>query len=110
MVGEQLLGRPRTHLPDGIFAANDSLAMGIMQAISSKSDLRIPQDVAVVGYDDIDFASSAGVPLSTVRRPREVFGRSAVDLVRDQAESTEALPVRTIVIQPELIIRESSQR
>ncbi|MCX7522527.1 LacI family DNA-binding transcriptional regulator [Microbacterium sp. STN6] len=109
-VGEQLLGRPRAELPDGIFAANDSLAMGIMQAISSESELRIPEDVAIVGYDDIDYASSAGVPLSTVRRPREVFGRSAVDLVRDQAESTESLPVRRIVIQPELIIRQSSQR
>jgi LacI family transcriptional regulator len=108
--GEQFLGRPRAEWPDGIFAANDSLAIGIMQAISSGSDLRIPQDIAVVGYDDIDFASSAAVPLSTVRRPREVFGRSAVDLVRDQAESAEALPVRSIVIQPELIVRQSSQR
>jgi LacI family transcriptional regulator len=108
--GEQLLGRARMNWPDGIFAANDSLAIGIMQAISSGSDVRIPEDVAVVGYDDIDFASSAAVPLSTVRRPREVFGRSAVDLVKDQAESSEVLPVRSIVIQPELIVRQSSQR
>lgn len=108
--GEQLLTRPRKHLPDGIFAANDSLAMGIMQAISSSSDVRIPEDIAIVGYDDIDFASSATVPLSTVRRPREVFGRSAVDLVKDQAMSSAPLPVRSIVIQPELIVRESSKR
>jgi Transcriptional regulators len=108
--GKHLLGRARKNWPDGIFAANDSLAMGIMQAISSGSDVRIPEDIAVVGYDDIDFASSAAVPLSTVRRPREVFGRSAVDLVRDQAEASEALPVRSIVIQPELIIRQSSRR
>jgi LacI family transcriptional regulator len=108
--GEQLLGRSSRDRPDGIFAANDSLAMGIMQAISSGSDLRIPRDIAIVGYDDIDFASSAAVPLSTVRRPREVFGRSAVDLVRDQGDSTETLPVRSIVIQPELIVRASSKR
>lgn len=109
-VGEQLLSRPRKLWPDGIFAANDSLAMGVMQAISSGSDVRIPEDIALVGYDDIDFASTAAVPLSTVRRPREVFGRSAVDLVKDQAESSEALPVRSIVIQPELIVRASSKR
>lgn len=108
--GEQLLNRGRRDLPDGIFAANDSLAIGIMQAISSGTDIRIPEDIAVVGYDDIDFALSSAVPLSTVRRPREVFGRSAVDLVRDQAESPEPLPVRTIVIQPELIVRQSSRR
>jgi LacI family transcriptional regulator len=108
--GGQLLGRARTKWPDGVFAANDSLAIGIMQAISSGSDIRIPEDIAIIGYDDIDFASSAAVPLSTVRRPREVFGRSAVDLVRDQAESTDALPVRSIVIQPELIVRQSSMR
>jgi LacI family transcriptional regulator len=108
--GEQLLRRPKKDWPDGIFAANDSLAIGIMQAITSGSDMNIPRDVAIVGYDDIDFASAVAVPLSTVRRPREVFGRSAVDLVRDQAESSEPLPVRNIVIQPELIVRKSSQR
>jgi LacI family transcriptional regulator len=108
--GEQLLGRAKKDWPDGVFAANDSLAIGIMQAISATSGLRIPEDIAIVGYDDIDFASSAAVPLSTVRRPREVFGRSAVDLVRDQAESKEDLPVRSIVIQPELIVRQSSLR
>nr|WP_281289403.1 LacI family DNA-binding transcriptional regulator [Lacisediminihabitans profunda] len=108
--GEHLLSKGRQDLPDGIFAANDSLAIGIMQAISAGSDIRIPEDIAVVGYDDIDFAASAAVPLSTVRRPREVFGRSAVDLVRDQAESAEPLPVRSIVIQPELIVRQSSRR
>jgi LacI family transcriptional regulator len=108
--GEQFLARPKKDWPDGVFAANDSLAIGIMQAISSGSDLTIPGDVAIMGYDDIDFASAVAVPLSTVRRPREVFGRSAVDLVRDQAESSEPLPVRSIVIQPELIIRQSSQR
>jgi LacI family transcriptional regulator len=108
--GEQLLRRPKKDWPDGIFAANDSLAIGIMQAITSGSDMNIPRDIAIVGYDDIDFASAVAVPLSTVRRPREVFGRSAVDLVRDQAESSEPLPVRNIVIQPELIVRKSSQR
>jgi LacI family transcriptional regulator len=108
--GEQLLSRAKKDWPDGVFAANDSLAIGIMQAISTGSDIRIPEDIAVVGYDDIDFASSAAVPLSTVRRPREVFGRSAVDLVRDQAESPEPLAVRSIVVQPELIVRQSSQR
>ncbi|MFF1572317.1 LacI family DNA-binding transcriptional regulator [Leifsonia sp. NPDC058292] len=108
--GDQILSRPRRQWPDGIFAANDSLAMGIMQAITRDSDLRIPQDIAIVGYDDIDFAASAAVPLSTVRRPREVFGRSAVDLVNDQAESSERLPVRKIVIQPDLIVRQSSKR
>lgn len=108
--GEQLLSRARSDWPDGVFAANDSLAIGIMQAFSSGSDLRIPEDVAIVGYDDIDFAASAAVPLSTVRRPREVFGSGAVDLVRDQAESKETLPVRSIVIQPELIVRQSSKR
>lgn len=109
-VGDELLGRPKSLRPDGIFAANDSLAIGIMQALSSGSDIRIPEDIAVVGYDDIDFASSAAVPLSTVRRPRDVFGRSAVDLVTDQAASSESLPVRSIVIQPELIVRASSKR
>ena len=108
--GEQVLARPASERPDGIFAANDSLAMGLMQAFAADGSVRVPQDIAIVGYDDINFAASAAVPLSSVRRPREVFGRSAVDLLRDQAESPGETTVRNIIIQPELIVRASSLR
>jgi len=109
-VGDAIAARPQRDRPDGIIAANDSLAIGIMQALTARPGIRIPADIAVVGYDDIDFAASATVPLTTVRRPRHILGRTAVDLVRDHAEAADPLPVRRIVIQPELVVRASSLR
>ncbi|MFF1344588.1 LacI family DNA-binding transcriptional regulator [Streptomyces sp. NPDC058322] len=109
-VGEVIAARRPAERPDGIVAANDSVALGLMQSLGNRAGLRVPADIALVGFDDMEFAATTTVPLTTVRRPRDIFGRTAVDLVRDQAEADGPLPVRTIVIQPELIVRESSLR
>ncbi|WP_330434093.1 LacI family transcriptional regulator [Streptomyces sp. NBC_00825] len=109
-VGEAIAARRPAERPDGIVAANDSVALGLMQSLGNRAGLRVPADIALVGFDDMEFAATTTVPLTTVRRPRDIFGRTAVDLVRDQAEADGPLPVRTIVIQPELIVRESSLR
>ena len=60
--------------PDAIFAANDLLAIGILQALMLPGGLRVPQDIALIGYDDIDFASASVVPLSSIRQPAGVIG------------------------------------
>ena len=49
---------PKSARPDAVFAANDLLAVGLLQAFSSDSAIRVPEDIAMVGYDDIDFASA----------------------------------------------------
>lgn len=108
--GDVIVARAARERPDGIIAANDSVALGLVQSFGGVPGLRIPSDIALVGYDDMDFAATTLVPLTTVRRPRDMFGRTAVDLVRDQAEADVRLPVRTIVIQPELVVRASSVR
>jgi LacI family transcriptional regulator len=108
-IGAAIAARPAAQRPDGIFAANDSIAIGVMQMLVS-SGIDIPRDIAIVGYDDIDFATSAVVPLTTVRRPGELLGRAAVDLMADQAEFEGPSGVRDLVIQPELILRASSLR
>ncbi len=109
-IATEIAERSTADRPDGIFAANDSLAIGLLQAFTSSGALRVPEDIAIVGYDDIDYAATASVPLSTVRRPSEAFGRSAVELLRDQAEDPEHFAVRNTVIQPELVVRRSSLR
>ncbi|HEX5727860.1 LacI family DNA-binding transcriptional regulator, partial [Microbacterium sp.] len=68
VLGEQVAALPPDERPDGIIATNDLLAAGIVQGLLS-SGLRVPQDVAVVGYDDIEFATFAAVPLTTIRQP-----------------------------------------
>jgi LacI family transcriptional regulator len=67
----------------------------------------VPDDVAVIGYDDIDFARSAAVPLSSVRQPSADIGVTAIDLLLTAAESPDAEP-RHVVFRPELVARAST--
>ena len=63
-----------------------------------------------MGYDDIDFASAAMVPLSSVRQPRHQLGRTAAELLIEEADEPGGHKHRQVVFEPELIVRESSQR
>jgi len=73
-----------------------------------RARLHIPGELALVGYDDIDFASATVVPLTSIRQPSDLIGRTAVDLLVEQLEPGMAEP-RQVVFQPELVIRESSR-
>ncbi len=75
-VAHRLLDLPQP--PDAIFAASDTQAMGVLQAARERG-IRVPEQLAVVGFDDIDIADYIG--LTTVRQPLEESGRVAVDLL-----------------------------
>jgi LacI family transcriptional regulator len=106
--GERLLARPARRRPDAIFCANDLLAIGVLQALALKGDIRVPDDIALVGYDDIDFARSAVVPLTSVRQPTRAIGTTAVDLLMTAAEAGAAHRPEHVVFQPELVTRDSA--
>lgn len=106
-VGDTLAGRERGLLPDGMFCANDLLALGVMQSLTMLGSLRIPEDVALVGYDDIDFAASAVVPLTSIKQPTGLIGRTAIELLAEQVEDPAAKP-RSVVFKPELVVRAST--
>ena len=78
-----------------------------LQALVMLSSLRVPDDVALVGYDDIAFASATVVPLTSVRQPSQLIGRTGVDLLLRESENPEALPEQ-IEFQPELVVRAST--
>lgn len=98
---------PESERPDAVFAANDLLALGVMQALVLSERIRVPHDIAIVGYDDIDYAESAVVPLSTVRQSTELLAEHAVRLVLDEANDPEHQHEQ-LKLAPELIVRESS--
>lgn len=96
--------------PTAVFAANDLVAIGLLQGLSTHG-LRVPHDIAIVGYDDIDFAAAAAVPLSSVRQPRVELGRRGAELLFKELDALEAgLPVKHqhVQFQPELVVRLSS--
>ena len=106
-VGESLLAMAPESRPDAIFAANDLVALGLLQALVAKGDVSVPRDIAIVGYDDIDFATSAIVPLTSIRQPSALMGETALKLLKEEANDPKMKP-RKIVFQPELIIRAST--
>lgn len=107
-VGEELQRRPRADRPDAVFCANDLLAMGVLQALTMLGDVRVPQDIALIGYDDIDFAASAVVALTSVRQPTALIGSTAVDLLLAAADAVSGRPTENIMFQPTLVARSST--
>ena len=107
-IGEQLMSLDPELRPDAIFAANDLLAVGILQALVFKSKVRVPEDIAIIGYDDIDFAEAAIVPLSSIRQPATAIGSTAVQPLVDEIENPEVHVHRQVMYQPELVIRSST--
>jgi LacI family transcriptional regulator len=104
--GERLAGLPSSRRPTAAFCANDLVAMGLLQhAIGA--GLEVPGDLAIVGYDDIEFAAAAAVPLTSVRQPREELGRTAARLLLSEA-SDPAHTHEQVVFQPELVARAST--
>lgn len=105
--GEVLLALPADVRPDAVFAANDLLALGVLQALTH-AGVRVPEDVALIGYDDIYFAASAAIPLSSVRQPSWELGKAATELLMAEIEGGGSVEYRHVVFQPELVIREST--
>lgn len=112
-LAQDILARPLDERPDGLFAANDLIAIGLLRALLVEGSIAVPGELAVIGFDDIDFAATAAVPLSSVSQPARLMGRTAVELLVDEvaerALGNQAEP-RHIVFEPELILRKSSLR
>ncbi len=105
-VGERLCALAPGVRPDALFCANDLLAIGMLQALAVGA-VDVPGDIALIGYDDIDFARSAAVPLSSIRQPSSQIGLTAIELLLAAAESPGEDP-RHVLFLPELVVRAST--
>jgi LacI family transcriptional regulator len=92
--------------PSAVFCANDLLAIGLINELL-RCGVKVPEEIAVIGYDDIELAATAAVPLTTVRQPRHELGRAAGRLALIEAAEGIDHPHRHIVLTPELIVRNS---
>jgi len=91
--------------PDAIFVSNNLMTLGALRALHELS-IRIPQDVALVGFDDMPWASDLHPPLTTVAQPGYELGKTAVELLLSRI-AKPTLPFRRIMLQPQLIVRQS---
>jgi LacI family transcriptional regulator len=81
--------------------------VGLLQALVMRGAARVPDDIAIIGFDDIDFASSTIVPLSSIRQPSRLIGQTALGILLEESDDPELAP-RQVVFQPELVIRDST--
>ena len=93
--------------PTAMFCVNDLTALGALRALRAHG-VAIPAEMAVVGYDDVVFASMLTVPLTSVRQPTHQLGWTAADLLLRQRSEGATFQHQRIQFQPELVVRGSS--
>lgn len=104
------LQQPGTDRPLALACANDMVALGLIKELW-RNGVRVPDDVEVMGYDDLDMATSNTIPLSTVRQPRTLVGRTAAELILSEIEpSNQDHKHRRVNLTPELVLRETTRK
>lgn len=103
---EEILSRPEP--VTAIACVNDLTALGVLRGLLRRR-IRVPEDVAVVGYDDVEFAAVLATPLTSIRQPRYQLGQTAAGLLLAEAANGGDHEHQQILFQPELVVRESSQ-
>lgn len=98
----------RKDKPDAVFVANDHMAFSVMDVLRSELKLKIPEDVSVVGYDDVPEASWKAYDLTTVRQPSGRMIEATLDILLDQMEK-RSVKKRASVIPGNLVIRGSAK-
>lgn len=101
---------PTEERPTAVFAVNDLLAIGLLQGFVNLG-MSVPDDIAIIGYDDIAFAGTAAVPLSSVRQPRRELGRRGAELLFEEIDAAEGRAAHVhqqVRFTPELVVRRST--
>lgn len=93
--------------PTAVICVNDLTALGVLRGLRDRG-LRVPEDIAVVGYDDVEFAAMLSPALTSVRQPKYQLGRAAAELLMAESDEGTDHKHRKVLFQPELIVRASS--
>jgi len=101
----QLLAHRRP--PTAIACVNDVVALGVLRGLRRRG-MTVPDDIAVTGYDDVEFAGMLSTPLTSVRQPKYQLGHTAADLLLTESTEGTTHEHRQILFQPELVVRASS--
>ena len=98
----------RKDYPTAIVCFNDQQALAVMTALI-KMKINVPDDISIIGNDDIFYAKIYPVPLTTIMAPQREIGRKAAEILIRNIESPKLLPVEKVVLDTEFIIRESTK-
>jgi LacI family transcriptional regulator len=104
--GKAYFGRGENR-PTGVTCYNDLVAIGLMRALGELG-LRVPEDVSVIGYDDIEILEYLPTPLTSIRVPKFEMGQKAAELLIQQLEAHKKVPPQKIHLQAELVVRKTT--
>ncbi|HVO72849.1 MAG TPA: LacI family DNA-binding transcriptional regulator [Ignavibacteriaceae bacterium] len=100
--------RSKNDYPSAIVCFNDQQALAVISALK-RLGVQIPEDISIVGNDDIYYAKIYPVPLTTIKAPKEEIGRTAAEILIRNIECSTIIPIERVVLDTELIIRESTK-
>ncbi|OFW55009.1 MAG: hypothetical protein A2163_05835 [Actinobacteria bacterium RBG_13_35_12] len=92
-----------------IFSGNDYSAIKSIEEITDKG-IKVPEDISVIGYDNIKISSMIKVPLTTIRQPKYLLGKLATEQLLEMLENKSDKKLRRVILRPELIIRQSCKK
>jgi len=95
----------RTQPPTAVFCFNDMTAIGVLSALQ-RAKIRVPEEMSVVGFDDIEFAAHCYPPLTTIRQPTDLMGQRLMHMLLERIQGRENVDPE--VLPAELVIREST--
>jgi len=98
----------KSTIPDAVFVGNDHMALAVMECIRDEFGLKVPEDVSIVGYDDVDLASWPSFALTTIRQPLNQMVSETVKILMDNIEQADTVPRRAEFDGP-LMIRKSAK-
>ena len=105
---EYFEGLAREDYPTAIVCFNDHQALAVMLALR-KLGIRIPEDISLVGMDDIYYAKMYPIPLTTIRAPHHEIGMRAAEILIRNIEASHSLPIERVVLETEFVARETTQ-
>jgi DNA-binding LacI/PurR family transcriptional regulator len=100
--------RHREDYPSAIVCFNDQQALAVMTALKDLG-IRVPEDISIVGNDDISYARAYPVPLTTIRAPQHEIGKTAAEILIRNIESSTLIPNERVVLETEFVVRQSTR-
>jgi LacI family transcriptional regulator len=100
--------RKRDNYPTAIVCFNDQQALAVMLALKELK-IRVPDDISIIGNDDIYYAKMYPIPLTTIRAPQQEIGIMAAEILIRNIESPTILPIERVILETEFIVRQSSK-
>lgn len=101
--------KKRNDYPTAIVCFNDLQALAVMTALRDLN-IKVPNDISIIGNDDIHYAEIYSVPLTTIRSPQREIGQKAAEILIRNIESSTLVPIERIILDTELIIRKSTRK